>query len=199
MGCLNSPRRRRELKGDGPTARGFSRRKSLRLLSSSLVSSAPLSSSPRLLVSSNLPSLGLHSALYLHPRQSNKAPNGRVVDKQWLQFRFTSAHKWGFVKKRAREAQRSYDSIHSKVSPERVLTLTSSHSEVKEGDFSSLFLPVLQLETDSLRFPSPPSSSLGGDTSKSESDLERLRASFRSPGGRIRTAPKSLGSLFTVA
>lgn len=82
--------------------------------------------------------------------------------------------------------------------------LTSSHSEVKEGDFSSLFLPVLQLETDSLRFPSTPSSSLGGDTSRSESDLERLRASFRSPGGRDLTAgaapdPESLGSLCTVA
>lgn len=81
--------------------------------------------------------------------------------------------------------------------------LTSSHSEVKEGDFSSLFLPVLQLETDSLRFPSPPSSSLGGDTSRSESDLERLRASFRSPG-RVLMAdaapdPESLGSLCTVA
>lgn len=84
------------------------------------------------------------------------------------------------------------------------MSLTSSHSEVKEGDFSSRFFPVLQLETDSLRFPSPPSSSPGGDTSKSESDLERLRASFRSPGGRILTAdaapaPESLGSLFTVA
>lgn len=82
--------------------------------------------------------------------------------------------------------------------------LTSSHSEVKEGDFSSLFLPVLQLETDSLRFPRPPSSSLGGETSKSESDLERLRASFRSPGGRVLTVdaapdPESLGSLCTVA
>lgn len=83
-------------------------------------------------------------------------------------------------------------------------TFTSSHSEVKEGDFSSLFLPVLQLETDSLRFPSPPSSSLGGDTSRSESDLERLRASFRSPGGRVLmvdAAPdaEALGSLCTVA
>lgn len=88
--------------------------------------------------------------------------------------------------------------------------LTSSHSEVKEGDFSSLLLAVLQLDTDSLRPPNPVSSSPGGDTSRSESDFERLRASLRSPGGGILLVNggsragelrfgESRGSLWTVA
>ncbi len=89
-------------------------------------------------------------------------------------------------------------------------TLTSSHSEVNEGDFSSLLLVALQLDTDSLRPPNPVSSSPGGDTSRSESDFERLRASLRSPGGGILLVSggsragelcfdESRGSLWTVA
>lgn len=62
------------------------------------------------------------------------------------------------------------------------LSLTSSHSEAKDGDFSSRFLPVLQLESDSLRLPMA-SSSVGEQVSRSESDLDRLRLSLSSALG----------------
>lgn len=66
---------------------------------------------------------------------------------------------------------------------QRSQRITSSHSEAKEGDLSICLFPELQLATDSQQLFRPPSSSPRGDTNRSESDLERLRVNFRSPGG----------------
>lgn len=60
--------------------------------------------------------------------------------------------------------------------------LTSSHSEAKEGDFSSLFFPMLQLDRDSLRLPIV-ASSVGEQVRRSESDLDKLRLSLSSALG----------------
>lgn len=72
------------------------------------------------------------------------------------------------------------------------VSLTSSHSEAKDGDFSSLFFPVLQFESDSLRLPMA-SSSVGEQVRRSESDLDKLRLSLSSalgllPGWALPTA-----------
>lgn len=61
--------------------------------------------------------------------------------------------------------------------------LTSSHSEAKEGDFSSLFFPMLQLDKDSLRLPI--ASSVGEQVRRSESDLDKLRLSLSSALGLL--------------
>ncbi len=64
--------------------------------------------------------------------------------------------------------------------------LTSSHSEANEGICSISFLSAAQLDRDSLRPPRGSSSSQWGEASRSESDLERLRANFRCPGGFLK-------------
>ena len=68
------------------------------------------------------------------------------------------------------------------VSHPRSASITSSHSEAKEGMRSMDGRPELQLDTDPLRPARPPSSSPSGDANKSESDLDKLRISPRSAG-----------------
>lgn len=72
--------------------------------------------------------------------------------------------------------------------------LTSSHSEAKEGDFSSLFLPMLQLDKDSLRLPIV-ASSVGEQVSRSESDLDKLRLSLSSALGLLVGGARLLAPL----
>lgn len=61
-------------------------------------------------------------------------------------------------------------------------SITSSHSDAKEGMRSMDGCPDLQLNTDPLRFAKPRSSSPLGDANRSESDFDRLRVSPRSAG-----------------
>lgn len=71
--------------------------------------------------------------------------------------------------------------------PQRV-SITSSHSEAKEGMRSMDGCPDLQLDTDPLRPVRPPSSSPSGDANKSESDLDKLRVRPRSAGLALNAA-----------
>lgn len=73
-------------------------------------------------------------------------------------------------------------------------SLTSSHSEAKEGDFSSLFFPMLQLDKDSLRLPIV-ASSVGEQVRRSESDLDKLRLSLSSALGLLVGGTRLLAPL----
>ena len=77
---------------------------------------------------------------------------------------------------------------------ETTRSLTSSHSEAKEGDFSSLFFPMLQLERDSLRLPIV-ASSVGEQVRRSESDLDKLRLSLSSALGLLVGGARLLAPL----
>lgn len=68
------------------------------------------------------------------------------------------------------------------VSHPRSSSITSSHSEAKEGMRSMDGCPELQLDTKTLWPPRTPSSSPCGDANKSESDLDKPRISPRSAG-----------------
>lgn len=74
--------------------------------------------------------------------------------------------------------------------------LTSSHSEAKEGDFSSLFFPTLQLDRDSLRLPIA-ASSVGEQVRRSESDLDKLRLSLSSALGLLVGRTRLLAPLWS--
>lgn len=78
--------------------------------------------------------------------------------------------------------------------PQRV-SITSSHSEAKEGMRSMDGCPDLQLDTDPLRPARPPSSSPSGDANKSESDLDKLRVRPRSAGLALKAATGAETSL----
>lgn len=82
--------------------------------------------------------------------------------------------------------------------PQRV-SITSSHSEAKEGMRSMDGCPDLQLDTDPLRPARPPSSSPSGDANKSESDLDRLRVRPRSAGLALKAATGAETSLEPLA
>lgn len=78
--------------------------------------------------------------------------------------------------------------------PKTTHSLTSSHSEAKEGDFSSLFFPMLQLDRDSLRLPIV-ASSVGEQVRRSESDLDKLRLSLSSALGLLVGGARLLAPL----
>lgn len=78
--------------------------------------------------------------------------------------------------------------------PETTCSLTSSHSEANEGDFSSLFFPMLQLDRDSLRLPIV-ASSVGEQVRRSESDLDKLRLSLSSALGLLVGGARLLAPL----
>lgn len=61
-------------------------------------------------------------------------------------------------------------------------TVTSSHSEAKEGKRAVDDGPALQFDSDPQRPARPPSSSPSGEANRSESDLDRLRVRARLVG-----------------